>query len=152
MTRRRMPTTAYNGESNARARRVRRLRDGFEWQLNMSVEHCWGDGLDARLCKAQCNVDLLDSTQGLQLMVVSHVAEDYDQLMEKASRSRRATPEMGIECALVTDDTCFNSVEAVCFPDNLRMIDQWFHHHERPACFRLADRDPFADLGLDTRT
>ena len=106
----------------------------------------------------QWNLELLGSTMGLQSLVVSHVLEHLDQPMEKLSRLLRAGERLGIERALVivpgprgyeSDDTHrtfvdlpmlssaaatagtgFALAEAHYFPGDLRIIGQWFPHHE----------------------
>lgn len=106
----------------------------------------------------QWNIELLGSKPGFESIVISHVLEHLEQPVEKLSRLLRAGQRLGIERALVivpgargfeSDDThrtfvnlpMLSSVEATAgtgfvltaaryFPCNLRMIGDWFPHHE----------------------
>lgn len=133
----------------------------------VSVGHCRSQGLDARLYDGDAdewNLELLDSTAGLQSLVISHVLEHLEQPMEKLTRLLQACGRLGIERALVivpgwrgyesddthrtfvdlpmlsspaaTEGTGFALGAARYFPGNLRIIGQWFPHHELQVSYR----------------
>jgi trans-aconitate methyltransferase len=110
------------------------------------------------------SLGILGRERGFKSLVASHVLEHLDDPMDKLSRLLKAANRLGIERVLVivpgrrgyaTDDThrTFIDLEMLSqpavvagtgfaleaseyFPGNVRVIGNWFPHHELQATFR----------------
>lgn len=70
----------------------------------VSIEHCRERGLHAELYDGEADgwsLGLLDSAQGLESLVISHVLEHLDEPMAKLSQLLRACKRLGITRVLV---------------------------------------------------
>jgi 2-polyprenyl-3-methyl-5-hydroxy-6-metoxy-1,4-benzoquinol methylase len=110
------------------------------------------------------SLGILRREQGFKSLVASHVLEHLDEPMDKLSKLLKAANRLGIERVLVivpgrrgyaTDDTHrtfidlemlsqravvagtgFELAASQYFPGNLRVMGDWFPHHELQATFR----------------
>lgn len=137
----------------------------------VSVAHCRKRGLDALAYDGEADgwsLGALDSRNGLESLVISHVLEHFEQPMPVLSNLLRACRRLGISRVLVivpgsrgykTDgthrtfidlemlsdkrvvqDTGFTLASSGYFPGNLRSLGEIFPHHELQVTFTREPR------------